>query len=125
MVKWLKKFLTRKIRQAKICICKTNRALAQYPGIIHPYMDSDSTSEFSNTDYIMFEMSKTKKTAKQIDEENIKILETRYGIINSKSTSRVARIRRIQTLEGNVPCYMSRDKSCNQVDCLWFNSCQK
>lgn len=43
--------------------------------------------------------------------------------IDSKIKDKTALIRRIQTQEGNIPCFMTGQPSCDQRDCCWRSDC--
>jgi len=43
--------------------------------------------------------------------------------INPVGFSRTELVRRIQTAEGNFPCYRTAEKTCDRTDCLWLDDC--
>jgi predicted metal-binding transcription factor (methanogenesis marker protein 9) len=43
--------------------------------------------------------------------------------IKPKRHRKAELIRKIQTEEGNYPCFQSNVESCDQVDCCWRRDC--
>lgn len=43
--------------------------------------------------------------------------------INSVRMSKTDLIRKIQTAEGNFPCFGTAEKTCDQQNCLWLDDC--
>jgi hypothetical protein len=37
--------------------------------------------------------------------------------------SKMELIRKIQTAEGNWPCFRTAEKTCDRPDCLWLGDC--
>ena len=43
--------------------------------------------------------------------------------INPVGMSKTELIRKIQTAEGNYPCFGTAEKTCDQQNCLWLEDC--
>ena len=52
----------------------------------------------------------------------IRRMAKRLGV-NSARLSKTELVRKIQTVEGNFPCFRTAEKTCDRRDCLWLDDC--
>jgi hypothetical protein len=52
----------------------------------------------------------------------IRKMAKRLGV-NSSGLSKTEIIRKIQSAEGNFPCFRTAEKTCDQANCLWLDDC--
>jgi len=52
----------------------------------------------------------------------IKKMAKRLGV-NSNKMKKTELVRKIQTAEGNWPCFRTAEKTCDRKDCLWLDDC--
>ena len=55
---------------------------------------------------------------------DIRVIATGMGL-DPKKKNKTDLIRSIQIKEGNIPCFKTADKHCDQTDCLWRSDCLK
>jgi hypothetical protein len=47
----------------------------------------------------------------------------KFGVKHVVGVSKADLIRKIQTAEGNWPCFRTAERTCDRSDCLWRGDC--
>ena len=53
----------------------------------------------------------------------IREMAKRLGVKSAFGLAKTELVRKVQTAEGNHPCFRTAENSCSQTHCLWIEDC--